>query len=190
VIALYLAQHTPPPGVRFVLLGDTPTHNSQMVALGQGVPPHIGNQVILMACQYDGWSDYPMVTTSPSFSLSWRNSQMGAALIHDYVNARLGNSANVMTQQGNITAFLVPTQHLPLNDMQRLFGPSPTADALEPKTARWLTVLTAGRVRRRPNWPRRLASRLRPFETRRPPFRLNGGLLFPFVSAAQNQSHR
>jgi hypothetical protein len=34
-----LAQNRPPPGVRFVLLGDTPTHNSQMVALGQGVPP-------------------------------------------------------------------------------------------------------------------------------------------------------
>ena len=131
VVALYLAQNSPPPGVRFVMLGDTPTHNSQMVALGQGVPPNIGNQVILVARQYDGWSDYPMVTSSPSFSMSWRNSEMGAAMIHDYVNARLGNSANVMTQQGNITAYLIPTQHLPLNDLQRLFGPSPTADALD-----------------------------------------------------------
>jgi hypothetical protein len=131
VIALYLAQNTPPPGVRFVLLGDTPTHNSQMVALGQGVPANIANQVILMARQYDGWTDYPMVTSSPNFSLSWRNSEMGAALIHDYVNARLGNSANVMTQQGNITAFLVPTQHLPLNDTLRLFGPGTMADSLD-----------------------------------------------------------
>jgi hypothetical protein len=133
VVALYLAQNTPPPGVRFVMLGDTPTHNSQMVALGQGVPANIGNQVILMARQYDGWSDYPMVTSSPNFSLSWRNSEMGAAMIHDYVNARLDNPANVMTQQGNITAYLIPTQHLPLNDLQRLFGPSPTADALDTK---------------------------------------------------------
>jgi PE-PPE domain len=133
VVALYLAQNTPPPGVRFVMLGDTPTHNSQMVALGQGVPANIGNQVILMARQYDGWSDYPMVTSSPNFSLSWRNSEMGAAMIHDYVNARLDNPATVMTQQGNITAYLIPTQHLPLNDLQRLFGPSPTADALDTK---------------------------------------------------------
>jgi hypothetical protein len=133
VIALYLSQNSPPPGVRFVLLGDTPTHNSQMVALGQGVPPNIANQVILMAREYDGWSDYPMVTTSPNFSRSWRNSELGAAMIHNYVNARLNNSANVQTQQGNITAFLVPTQHLPLNDMDRLFGPSPMADALDAK---------------------------------------------------------
>jgi hypothetical protein len=131
VIALYLAQNTPPAGVRFVMLGDTPTHNSQMVFLGQGVPANVGDQVILVARQYDGWSDYPMVTTSLNFSLSWRNAQMGAAMIHDYVNARLDNSANVVTTQGNITAILIPTQHLPLNDWQRLFGPSPTADALD-----------------------------------------------------------
>jgi PE-PPE domain len=133
VIALYLAKNTPPPGVRFVMLGDTPTHNSQMVFLGEGVPANIADQVILVARQYDGWSDYPMVTTSPNFSLSWRNAQMGAAMIHDYVNARLDNSANVVTTQGNITAILIPTQHLPLNDLQRLFGPSPTADALDAK---------------------------------------------------------
>ena len=74
-----------------------------------------------------------MVTSTPNFSLSWRNSQMGAAMIHDYVNARLDSPANVMTQQGNITAYLIPTQHLPLNNWQRLFGPSPTADALDAK---------------------------------------------------------
>jgi pimeloyl-ACP methyl ester carboxylesterase len=133
VIALYLAQHTPPAGVRFVMLGDTFNHNNQMVALGQGVPANIANQVILVVRQYDGWTDYPDISTSPNFSLSWRNSEMGAALIHDYVNARLDNSANVVTTRGNITAILVPTQHLPLNDMQRLFGPSPTADALDTK---------------------------------------------------------
>ena len=133
VVALYLAQNRPPPGVRFVLLGDTFNHNDQMVFLGQGVPANIANQVILMARQYDGWTDYPSVTPSPNFSLSWQNSQMGAAMIHDYVNARLNNSANVVTTRGNITALLVPTQHLPLNDMQRLFWPSPTADALDTK---------------------------------------------------------
>jgi PE-PPE domain len=133
VIALYLAQHTPPPGVRFVLLGDTPTHNSQVAFLGQGVPANVADQVILVARQYDGWSDYPMTMASPNFSLSWRNAQMGGALIHDYVNARLDNSANVVTTQGNITGILIPTQHLPLNDLQRLFGPSPTADALDAK---------------------------------------------------------
>jgi hypothetical protein len=133
VVALYLAQNTPPPGVRFVLLGDTLYHNSQIVALGQGVPPNIANQVILMARQYDGWSDYPQLTTSPGFALSWENSQMGAALIHNYVNARLNNSANVQTTQGNITALLVPTQNLPLNDEQRLLGISVTANALDAK---------------------------------------------------------
>jgi hypothetical protein len=133
VIALYLAQHTPPAGVRFILLGDTPTHNSQVAFLGQGVPANVADQVILVARQYDGWSDYPMTMASPNFSLSWRNAQMGGALIHDYVNARLDNSANVVTTQGNITGILIPTQHLPLNDLQRLFGPSPTADALDAK---------------------------------------------------------
>jgi PE-PPE domain-containing protein len=133
VIALYLAKNIPPPGVRFVMLGDTPTHNSQMVFLGQGVPANVPDQVILVARQYDGWTDYPMVSTSPNFSLAWRNSQMGAAMIHDYVNARLDNPANVVTTQGNITAILIPTQHLPLNNWQRLFGPSPTADALDAK---------------------------------------------------------
>ena len=33
VISLYLAQHTPPPGVRFVLLGDTFARNDQLVAV-------------------------------------------------------------------------------------------------------------------------------------------------------------
>ena len=133
VVALYLAKNSPPPGVRFILLGDTPTHNSQVSFLGQGVPANIANQVILVARQYDGWSDYPMVTTTPNFTLSWRNAQMGGALIHDYVNARLDNPANVVTTQGNITGILIPTQHLPLNDLQRLFGPSPSADALDAK---------------------------------------------------------
>lgn len=67
VIALYLAKNIPPPGVRFVMLGDTPTHNSQMVFLGQGVPANVPDQVILLARQYDGWTDYPMVSTSPNF---------------------------------------------------------------------------------------------------------------------------
>src|SRR6202035_4257981 len=64
VISLYLAQHKPPPGVRFVLLGDTFARNDQLVSQRQGVPANIANQVILMARQYDGWSDYPTITTS------------------------------------------------------------------------------------------------------------------------------
>jgi hypothetical protein len=54
VISLYLAQHTPPPGVRFVLLGDTFARNDQLVAAGQGIPADIANKVVLVARQYDG----------------------------------------------------------------------------------------------------------------------------------------
>jgi hypothetical protein len=114
VISLYLAQHTPPPGVRFVLLGDTFARNDQLVAIGQGIPADIPNKVILMARQYDGWSDFPTDTASPNYQLAMQNAHMGAATIHDYVNARLDNPANVVTTRGNITSVLIPTQHLPL----------------------------------------------------------------------------
>jgi hypothetical protein len=126
VISAYLAQHTPPPGVRFVLLGDTFARNDQFVAAGQGIPADVANKVILVARQYDGWSDSP-TTASP-----------------DYVNARLDDPANVVTTRGNITSVLIPTQHLPLNNgldaQQRPLidsaydRPGPTPDQLAAST--------------------------------------------------------
>ena len=56
---------------------------------------------------------------------------MGAATIHDYVKAHLEDSANVVTTRGNITAILIPTQHLPLNRMKRMFGSDSAADELD-----------------------------------------------------------
>lgn len=126
VISAYLAQHTPPPGVRFVLLGDTFAENDKFVATGQGIPPDIANKVMLVARQYDGWSDSPTNTGSPNYGLAMQNAQAGAATIHDYVNARLDDPANVVTTRGNITSILIPTQRLPLNNM---WGNSSSADS-------------------------------------------------------------
>jgi pimeloyl-ACP methyl ester carboxylesterase len=131
VISLYLAQHTPPPGVRFVLLGDTFARNDQLVAVGQGIPADIANKVILVARQYDGWSDSPTNTASPNYRLAMQNAEAGAATIHDYVSARLDDPANVVTTRGNITSVLIPTQRLPLNNWRRLFGSSAEADRLD-----------------------------------------------------------
>jgi diacyltrehalose acyltransferase len=131
VISLYLAQNTPPPGVRFVLLGDTFARNDQLVSMGQGIPPGIANHVLLVARQYDGWSDSPTVADSPNYQLATQNAQMGAASIHDYVKARLDDPANVVTTRGNIKAILIPTQHLPLNSMKRMTGSDPAADELD-----------------------------------------------------------
>jgi hypothetical protein len=58
------------PSVRFVLLGDTFAHNDQLVAAKQGVPANIANQVILVARQYDGWSDYPTIRRRSSLEKS------------------------------------------------------------------------------------------------------------------------
>ncbi|WIM89308.1 PE-PPE domain-containing protein [Candidatus Mycobacterium wuenschmannii] len=122
VISLYLAHNTPPAGVRFVLLGDTFARNDELVSKGEGIPPDIANHVILVARQYDGWSDSPTRKDSPHYKLALQNAQMGAATIHDYVNAHLDDPANVVTTRGNITAILIPTQRLPLNGMKRMFG--------------------------------------------------------------------
>jgi pimeloyl-ACP methyl ester carboxylesterase len=126
VISAYLARHTPPPGVRFVLLGDTFARNEQLAAIGQGVPADIGNEVILVARQYDGWSDFPTNSGSPHYGLAMQNAVAGAATIHDYVNVRLDDPANVVTKRGNITSILIPTQHLPINNQRR--NPSVGAD--------------------------------------------------------------
>jgi hypothetical protein len=71
--------------------------------------------VILVARQYDGWSDFPTNTASPNYGLAMQNARAGAAAIHDYVDARLDDPANVKTSRGNITSILIPTQLLPLN---------------------------------------------------------------------------
>lgn len=131
VISLYLARNTPPPGVRFVLLGDTFTRNDKLVAAQQGVPADIANPVILVAREYDGWSDYPTKTASPNYQLAMQNARAGAASIHNYVTARLDDPANVVTTRGNITAILIPTQHLPINGWLRLAGRSAEADQLD-----------------------------------------------------------
>lgn len=131
IVALYLSKYTPPPGVRFVMLGDTFTHNDQIDALGQGVPANIANPVILVARQYDGWSDYPTNLASPNYQLAWQNAQYGGGLIHDYVNARLDNPANVVITRGNMTGILIPTQHLPLNVWRRWWGQNAQADQLD-----------------------------------------------------------
>lgn len=131
VISLYLAQYTPPPGVQFVLLGDTFARNDQLVSQHQGVPPNIANKVTLVARQYDGWSDYPTNKASPNYQLALQNSQFGAAYIHNYVNVRIDDPSNVVTTRGNITAVLVPTRHLPINDTKRWSGQAAQADQLD-----------------------------------------------------------
>jgi hypothetical protein len=73
VVSLYLSQHTPPPGVRFVLLGDTFERNDKLLAIGQGVPLDIANEVLFVVHQYDGWSDAPTDTSSPGYQLALQN---------------------------------------------------------------------------------------------------------------------
>lgn len=128
VISLYLSRHTPPPGVRFVLLADTLARNDQLVATGAGIPADIANPVTLVSREYDGWCDAPTRTDSPNYSLALQNAQAGATSIHDYVNARIDDPANVVTTRGNITAVLIPTQHLPINRSLRSSGSAADAD--------------------------------------------------------------
>jgi hypothetical protein len=131
VVSLYLAQHQPPPAVRFVLVGDTFARNDALNATGEGVPLDIANQVVFVANQYDGWSDSPTEIFSPNYKLAMQNSVAGGSYIHNYVNARLDDPANVVTKKGNITAILVPTQKLPLNRRLREKGNDAEADQLD-----------------------------------------------------------
>lgn len=131
VISLYLAQRTPPPGVRFILLGDTFARNDELVAHHQGIPPHIANPVTFVVREYDGWSDRPTNKASRHFELAMRNAELGAATLHDYVDARINDAANVTTTRGNITAILIPTQHLPINRALRMLGNNTKADELD-----------------------------------------------------------
>lgn len=129
VISLYLARHTPPPGVRFILLGDTFARNDQLLAKGQGIPYDIPNDVTLVARQYDGWSDFPTNQSSPHFGLAMQNANVGKRTIHNYRTARLDDPANVVTKRGNITAILIPTQHLPLENPRKWTPNSQANDA-------------------------------------------------------------
>lgn len=131
VISLYLAQHTPPLGVRFVLLGDTFARNDELVAKHQGIPADIPNPVTLVVREYDGWSDSPTNKASAHYGLAKQNAEMGAVTLHNYIDARIDDPANVIDTRGNITAVLIPTQHLPLNSPRRLLGGNAKADQLD-----------------------------------------------------------
>jgi hypothetical protein len=122
VISLALSQQAPPPGVIVLLAGDTIARNAVLVSQGQGISWTISNQVIMVANEYDGWSDSPDKTASPNYLLAVSNASVEGALggrLHYYANADINNPANVITQTGNITAILVPTQTLPNNDWMR-----------------------------------------------------------------------
>jgi pimeloyl-ACP methyl ester carboxylesterase len=131
VVSLYLAQHTPPPGVKFLLDGATLESNQKLVDEGTGVPWDIPAPVTMVANEYDGWSDFPDKAASPGYNLAVRNANAGKRHVHNYINAQLHHPANVVTTRGNITAILIPTQKLPLNDGLRLRGLNAEADRLD-----------------------------------------------------------
>lgn len=133
VVALYLSQHTLPPGVNVLLAGWTFAHNNAMVAAGQGIPVDIANQVTIVANEYDGWSDSPDLTSNPNYSAAMVNAGAGTQRLHYYANADVNNPANIKVTQGNITAITIPTQHLPQNDYMRGMGADGTVDALDVK---------------------------------------------------------
>lgn len=148
MIAEYLAAHTPPPGVRFVLLGWTFERNAR--AMGYGVPADIPNQVLMVANQYDGWADAPTNTSSPGYQLAQQNAEAGKLRVHNYIAAQLDNPANVVTTRGQITSILIPTQKLPINDQpdaqQRALiddaysRPGPTPEQLAAATSQQVSV--------------------------------------------------
>lgn len=131
VISLDLAQHTLPAGVHVLLAGDTVARNAQLLAAGQGIPLDIANDVTMVANEYDGWSDSPDLTSNPNYALAMSNAYQGTQRLHYYALADVNNPANVVTQKGNITAILIPTQHLPNNDWMRTGTPNPSADTLD-----------------------------------------------------------
>lgn len=120
VISLALAQHPLPAGVHVLLAGDTLARNAQLVAQGQGIPWDIANDVTMVANEYDGWSDGPDKTGDPNYAAALANATDGLSRLHYYANADPDNPANSVVQQGNIRAVLIPTQHLPQNDVLRL----------------------------------------------------------------------
>lgn len=131
VVALYLSQHPLPPGVNVLLAGWTFAHNNAMVAVGQGIPVNIANQVTIVANEYDGWSDSPDLTSNPNYSAAMVNATAGTQRLHYYANADVDNPANIKVTQGNITAITIPTQHLPQNDYLRGMGMDAAVDSLD-----------------------------------------------------------
>lgn len=119
VVALFLSQHTLPAGVKVLLAGWTLAHNAAMVAQGQGIPWNIANQVTIVVNEFDGWSDEPTKSHSPGYGMAVQNAEAGTQKLHYYANANPDDPANVVTHRGNITAVLIPTQHLPQNDYLR-----------------------------------------------------------------------
>lgn len=134
VASLFLSQHTLPTGVKVLLAGDTIAQNARFLSSGAGIPLDIPNQVTMVANEYDGWSDSPDLTGDPNYALAEANAVVGASRLHYYANADVNNPANIVVQQGNITAILIPTQGLPLDASQRpkintaYSRPSSTAD--------------------------------------------------------------
>ncbi|MFL6086172.1 MAG: PE-PPE domain-containing protein [Mycobacterium sp.] len=139
VASAYLNSHTPPPGVTFILLGDTSNPNGRLAAIGLlalfggGIPPNTPDPVTIISRQYDGWADWPDNIFAPGYLLAVMNAVEGGNTIHnDYTEASLlNNPANVTWTQGNITYELVPTQHLPINQGWRNIGLGFVADALD-----------------------------------------------------------
>jgi hypothetical protein len=132
IISLYLAQHPGelPVGVHVLLAGDTLAQNARFNATNQGIPLDIATDVTMVINEYDGWSDSPDLTGSPNYALATSNAIQGTSRLHYYALVDLGNPANVVMQQGNITTVLIPTRNLPNNDWMRM-GPSSSADALD-----------------------------------------------------------
>jgi hypothetical protein len=131
VISTYLAQNKPPPGVRFILLGDTASYNAIHDNIGDGVPADIGVPVTLVAREYDGWSDFPDNVWAPGYLLAVVNAATGALTIHDYRMVTLNDPANVVATQGNITTVMIPTPTLPINNWLRVIGLPTVADTVD-----------------------------------------------------------
>lgn len=133
VISLYLSQYVPTPEIRFVLCGDTLWRNAQFVNAGVGIPWDIDNEVILLAHEFDGWSDYPDRTGAAGYSLAVAHANAGMNSLHNYVTARLDDPSYVVSSRGNITAKLIPTRRLPGNYWMRNMGMHAQADDLDAK---------------------------------------------------------
>jgi hypothetical protein len=138
VASAYLNSHAPPPGVTFILLGDTSNPNGRLAAIGLlplfggGIPPDTPNPVTIINRQYDGWADWPNNIFAPGYLLAVINAIEGGNTIHnDYTELLLNNPANVTWTEGNVTYELVPTQNLPLNQGWRNIGLGFVADWLD-----------------------------------------------------------
>jgi PE-PPE domain len=114
VLSTFMAQHPLPAGVKLLLAGDTHYRNQQFLNIGIGIPWNTPNAVVMVANEFDGWSDFPDRMTAPGYLFAVAVAATGTQLLHNYVHAQLGNPANVVEVHGNITTVLIPTQKLPL----------------------------------------------------------------------------